>query len=159
MKISKKKLWRVPLYCIFAGLVIFYIAVNFLGRFMLVVLSDGTIALDNTRVLIIHGSIFGLVLLIGGFFLRDMTRKEIFYSTSIIVAIGITANLFQWAFNLTTGLGAIFFMYTSRAFEWSNIIPQLLNRANINPWLGAFIGSLTPYLFIPFGKRDYKSIQ
>ena len=156
MKISKRKLWRVPLYCIFAGVIIFYTIVNFLGRFMLVELPDGTITLDNTRVLIVHGSIFVVALLIGGLiFLRNMTRKEIFYSASIIAAIGVTANLFQWVFNLTTGPGAIFFMYISRAFEWSSIIPQLLNRANMNPWLGAFIGRLTPCLFTLFGKSGY----
>lgn len=99
-----------------------------------------------------------LTLLIGGsVFLREMTRKDLFYSASIIVAAGIIMNLFQWVFNLTTGPGAIFFMYISRAFEWSNIVPQLLHRANLNPWLGAFIGRLTPYLFIPFGKSDYKT--
>ncbi|MFA5536581.1 MAG: hypothetical protein WDA53_05365 [Bacillota bacterium] len=154
MKMSKKKLWKVPLYCIFAGIITFYATVNFLGRFMITRLPDGTITLDNTNALIIHGGIFILVLIAGGlFFYRDMTRKEIFFSASIIVIIGLMMTLTQWAFNLTTGPGAVFFIYASLAFEWSNIVPQLLYRVNENLWLGAFIGNLTPYLFIIFGKK------
>lgn len=88
-----------------------------------------------------------------GFF-RSMTRKDIFFSASIIVVIGLIINLTQWAFNLTTGPCAIFFMYASQIFEWSSIVPQLLYRINENIWLASVIGSLTPYLFIPFGKKE-----
>jgi len=155
MKIRKKVLWKVPLFCIVAGVFAFNAVVFLLGRFAIVTLPDGTITSDNTRVLIVYGAIFIVTLIVGGmFFFRNMTRKEIFFSASIIVAIGLIMDLTQWAFNLTTGLGAVFFMYAYQIFEWSSIVPQLLYRVNENLWLGAFIGSFAPYLFILFGKKE-----
>jgi predicted small integral membrane protein len=155
VKIRKKVLWKVPLFCIVTGVIAFNVIVFLVGRFTIVTLPDGTITSDNTRVLIMYGVIFIVALIVGGIgFFRNMTRKEIFFSASIVVAFGLIMNLTQWAFNLTTGPGAVFFMYASQIFEWSSIVPQLLYRVNGNPWLGAFIGSLTPYLFIPFGKKE-----
>lgn len=122
---------------------------------MIVTLPDGTITSDSTRMLIGYGAIFIVTVIVGGMvFFRNMTRKEIFFSASIVVAIGLIMNVLQWAFNLTTGTVAVFFMYASRIFEWSSIVPLLLYRVNENLWLGAFIGSLTPYLFILFGKKE-----
>lgn len=155
MKIRNKILWKVPIFCIAAGIIAFNAVVFLLGRFTIVTLPDGTITSDNSRVLIIYGAIFIVTLIVGGMvFFRNMTRKEIFFSASIIVAVSLILVLTQWAFNLTTGPGAVFFMYASQIFEWSSIVPQLLYRVNENLWLGAFIGSLTPYLFIPFGKKE-----
>lgn len=155
MKIRKEVLWKVPLFCIIAGAISFHAMLFLSGRFTVVTLPDGSITLDNTRTLMIYGAIFIVTLIAGGMvFLRGMTRKEIFFSASIVVAFGLIMNLNQWAFNLTTGPGAVFFMYASQIFAWSNVIPQLLYRVNGNLWLGALIGSLTPYLFILFGKKE-----
>ncbi|WP_312048108.1 hypothetical protein [Anaerotignum sp.] len=151
----KKIFWKVPLFCIAAGVIAFYVEVFLMIRFVIVKLPDGTIKTDNTRELIIYGSIFIVTLIVGGMiFFRNMTRKEIFFSASIIVAIGLIMDLTQWAFNLTTGPGAVFFIYASQIFEWSSIVPQLFHRVNENLWFASVIGSLTPYLFIPFGKKE-----
>ncbi|WP_312048101.1 hypothetical protein [Anaerotignum sp.] len=151
----KKIFWKVPLFCITAGVIAFYVEVFLMIRFVIVKLPDGTIKTDNTRELIIYGSIFIVTLIVGGMiFFRNMTRKEIFFSASIIVAIGLIMDLTQWAFNLTTGPGAVFFIYASQIFEWSSIVPQLFHRVNENLWFASVIGSLTPYLFIPFGKKE-----
>ncbi|MDD4843152.1 MAG: hypothetical protein PHU31_02305 [Anaerotignum sp.] len=153
--VNKKMFWKVPLFCIAAGVIAFNAVVFLVGRFTIITLPDGSITADNTRVLIIYGGVFIGTLLVGGkVFFRSMTRKDIFFSASIIVVIGLIMNLTQWAFNLTTGPYAVFFMYASQIFEWSSIIPQLLYRINENIWLASVIGSLTPYLFIPFGKKE-----
>lgn len=155
MKTSSKNLWKVPLFCILAGVLASNVAVYLIGRFMIVIHPDGTITSDNTRILIGYGAIFIVTLIVGGMvFFRNMTRKEIFFSASIIVGFGLLMNVIQWAFNLTTGTGALFFVYTSQIFEWSSIVALLLFRVIENTWLGVFIGSLTPYLFILFGKRE-----
>lgn len=155
MKVRKEILWKVPLYCILAGVISFNTVVYLIGRFMIVTLPDGTITSDSTRMLIGYGAIFIVTIIVGGMvFFRNMTRKEIFFSASIVVAIGLIMNSLQWAFNLTTGTVAVFFMYASQIFEWSSIVPLLLYRVDENLWLGAFIGSLTPYLFILFGKKE-----
>jgi len=158
MKIRKNTYWRVPLFCIAAGVITFNAVVYLIGRFMIVTLPGGAVTTDSTRMLIAYGAIFILTLIVGGvFFFRNMTRKEIFYSASIIVALSLIVVLIQWAFNVTTGPIAVFYMYASQAFEWSSIIPLLLFRVNGNLWLGALIGSLAPYLFILFGKKSINS--
>lgn len=155
MKISKKVLWKVPLFCILAGVITFNAIVHLLGRFMLVTLPDGTITTDSTRMLMVYGVIFIVTLIVGGMvFFRDMTRKEIFFSASIVVAIGLIMYMLQLALNLTTGPIAVFFMYASQIFEWSSIVPLLWYQFSENLWLGEFIGSLTPYSFILFGKKE-----
>lgn len=154
MKIQKI-LWKVPVFCIASGVIAFNVMVFLIGRFAIVMLPDGTTTTDNTRLLLMYGAMFIVTLMVGGMiFFRNMTRKEIFFSASIIVAIGLIMDLTQWAFHLTTGPGAVFFMYGSQIFEWSSIVPQLLSKVNENLWIGSFVGSLTPYLFIPFGKKE-----
>jgi hypothetical protein len=154
MGIKKKTLWRVPLFCILAGVVSFNAIVFLAGRLITVRLPDGSVTADHTRVLILYGAIFVATVMLGGLvFFRNMTRKEIFFSASIVVAFGLATNLTQWALGLTTGRGAVFFLYASQIFEWSSVVPLLLYRLHQNLWLGACVGSLTPYLFIPFGKK------
>ena len=157
MKISSKNLWKVPIFCIIAGWLASNTVVYLIGRFMTVIHPDGTITSDNTRILIGYGAIFIVTLIVGGMvFFRNMTRKEIFFSASIIVGFGLLMNVIQWAFNLTTGTGALFFLFTftSLSFEWSSFVPLLLFRVIGYTWVGVFIGSLTPYLFIIFGKKE-----
>lgn len=154
MKIRKNTLWRVPLFCLVAGVIAFYVVVFFLSRLAIVRLSDGTITLDNTKILIIYGAILIVSLIVGRAFFRNITRKEVFFSASIVVVIGLIIIFTQLASGVTTGSGAVFFMYAARIFEWSGFIPQLLYRVNGSIWLGAFVNCLTPYVFIPFGKKE-----
>ncbi len=99
MKIRKKIFWKVPLFCIVAGVIAFNAVVFLIGRFAIITLPDGSITSDNTRVLIMYGAIFIVTLIVGGMvFFRNMTRKEIFFSASIVVAIGLIMNLTQFTF-------------------------------------------------------------
>lgn len=87
MRVRKKTLWRVPLYCIIAGVVIFYLMIHLLARFAIVTLPDGSVEVNDTRSLIIADVVFTAVVLLGGFvFFHNMTKKEIFFSATIIVA-------------------------------------------------------------------------
>ena len=89
--------WKVPLFCIVAGVIAFNAVVYLLGRFTIVTLPDGSITSDNTRQLIMYAAIFIVTLIVGGkVFFRNMTRKEIFFSASIIVAIGLILDLKMW---------------------------------------------------------------
>lgn len=154
----KKSIWKVPLYCITAGLVSWYAIVRVLGRFAVVTLPDGTITVDHTRSMIVYGAVFIAALLIGGLvFFRRMTKKEIFLSASIVVAFDLAATLIQWAFGLTTGPGAVVFLYIDQCFEWSGIISQLVFAASDSVWAGAFAETLVPYLFILFGRKQART--
>jgi hypothetical protein len=155
VNIRKETLWKVPLFCVVAGISVYILCVYVLLRLAIVNLPDGVITSDNTRVLIIYGALFLGTLLIGGLvFLRDMTRKEIFLSASIVVLYGVILIIIQWAFNLTTGHGAIWTIYLFLPFEWCSVVPQIFFRLNDNLWLGAMVQVLTPYLFVLFGRKS-----
>ena len=156
MHIRKSSLWKVPVFCVLAGIVAFYLMV-FAGHFVLVTLPDGTITADVSRQFIVHGVIFVAALLLGGLvFFRGMSRLEIFASASIVVAYGILVTVIQGAFQLTTGPAIVVFMYLGRVFQWCGIVPQLLMKINTNPWFCSILEAFVPYLFILFGQRDRK---
>ena len=86
----KKSWWKVPLYCMVASWICFQLEIRFLGRWAIVTLPDGSISSDNTRWMLMSAGLFLAVVCIGGFFLfRKMTRKEIFFSSSALVALNI----------------------------------------------------------------------
>ena len=86
----KKYWWKVPVYCMAASWVCFQMEVHFLGKWTIVTLPDGSISSDNIRWLILSAVLFLAVVCIGGFFfLRKMTRKEIFFQPVEKVRLGI----------------------------------------------------------------------
>ena len=90
----KKSWWKVPVYCMAASWVCFQMEVHFLGKWTIVTLPDGSLSSDNTRWLILSAVLFLAVVCIGGFFLfRKMTHKEIFFSSSALVALNIVGNV------------------------------------------------------------------
>lgn len=155
MTIRKNVLWKVPLFCFAAGLVAFRAAVFLISRFAIVTLPDGVITSDNTRVDLIYALILLATLLVGGLaFFRNMTRREIFLSAAILVAFDLGLTAVQLIFDLTTGPGAVPFLYLSQLFEWRMLIPQLLYRISDSHWLIAVVSALTPFLFVPFGRSE-----
>lgn len=153
--VNKKVLWKVPVYSIIVGLVLFRLNVYVLGRFMLVTLPDGSITVNETASLLLYGlMLVGTVLLGGLVFLRNMTKKEIFLSASILVVLRILAILLQWGLDATTGPLAILFLYWAEAHEWSVFISSILFRVIDNLWVCALIECFAPYLFLPFGKKE-----
>lgn len=155
----KKSFWKIPLFCVIASNVDFYISIKML-MWAVVRLPDGTITIDNTKSLIVYSVIFVATLLVGWFVLfRKMTRKEIFYSASTFAIYGIMILFVQWAFNMTTGPAAVWIMRMWRPFEMFTFIPQLLMIFPINPWISAFLQIPAVYLFVLFGRRRNPNFQ
>ncbi|WMI80568.1 hypothetical protein [Anaerotignum sp. MB30-C6] len=151
---NMRKIWKVPLFCIIAGVITFKVAVFLFSGFTIVTLPDGTITTNNTRQLIIYGAIFIVTLILGGMLFRNMTKKEIFFSASIMVVISLITNLTQWAFNITSGPALSYYIYLGMIFEWSSAVTLLLCQVIENLWVVSIISSFTPYLFIPFGIKE-----
>ena len=155
MTVRKNTLWKVPIFCIITGFISSYLSTFLTSKFAIAILSDGSVTIDNTRSFIIQGIIFLLVLVIGGFLVfRNMSKIEIFFSASIVVIFQIALIFIQLIFNITTGPGAIFFLNIYQLTEWSNVVTEMLCKVINNGWMCSFISSLTPYLFIPFGKNQ-----
>ena len=151
---DKKVLWRVPIYLIIAGLITFRLNIFLFSKFAVSKLPDGTIVSNETAVTVIYWLVLIGTLFIGGIaFFRNMTRKEIFLSSSIIVVLDIIILFAQWAMQINSGSMAVLFMYFAEINEWSMAIPLLLMKVVDNLWICSFVGCLAPYLFIPFGKK------
>ena len=157
MEIRKNTLWRVPVFCAAAGIVSFYLMIWWLGRFAIekVVEGDQTIvSVNNNKSLLLYGILFIAAVLIGKFFaFRDMTRKEIFWSATILVVFLQTVFLIQLMLGGVTGTLGVIMLYLSEISEWSRLISQLIFRFTDNLWIGGFIENFAPYVFVLFGKR------
>lgn len=160
MNIRKSTLWRVPLYCIIAGKISFYLIIYFVSKFAVIKTPTDTgtitVTIDDAKVLLFYGIIFVVSILAGRFFFHTMTRKEIFLSSTIIVVFYMIITVIQFIMGNITGSFAILFMYLSQTFEWSTFISQLFLKIGGMQfqWIATFFQNLMPYLFVFFGKKE-----
>lgn len=145
--------WKVPLYCIVASWLCFQLEVRFLGKWAIVTLPDGSITSDNSRWMIMSACLFLVIVCIGGFlFFRKMTRREILYSASVLVALNIVLGVFTY---MTQHTFVYFTMLWSELTEWDSIFSQILFQLGLNQWLSAaIVWILPPYIFLLFGKKE-----
>ena len=144
----KKVWWKVPLYCAAAGWISFQLMVHLLGKLAIVTLPDGTITSNNTIWMLLSGCVFAAVVLVGGFaFFRKMTRREIFLSATIMVALNAFMGILS---QINVQAYPMFWLYVT---EWSSFVSQLLFRLGMNEWISAIIVWAMPYVFIPFGRK------
>jgi len=136
-----------------ASWICFQLEVRFLGRWAIVTLPDGTITSDNTRWMIMSAGIFLVVVCIGGFlFFRKMTRKEIFYSASILVILNVVLGVFTY---ITQRTFSSFTVLWNELSEWDRVFSQILVQLGWNEWLStAIVWILPPYIFLLFGKKE-----
>ena len=87
----------------------------------IVTMPDGSISSDNTRLLIMYGTLFFSVVLIGGLcFFRKISRKELLLSAFLMIMLDFYMMLKAW-----TDMELLDF-YWGELTEWSIFIPQLL---------------------------------
>ena len=148
----KESWWKVPLYCMVASWVCFQLEARFLGRWAIVTLPDGSISSDNTRWIIMCAVLFFAVVCIGGYFFRKMTRKEIFFSSSILVALNVVLGVFTY---LTQRIYKSLTILWSELSECTIVFSQNAFQLGLNEWLSAVIvWLLPPYVFLLFGKKE-----
>ena len=155
MSIRKNVLWKVPVYCLAASWLSFWITARFGGYFFAVqtVGEDGVINIsaDPVRSMIFSSVLFLVVLLAGGlWFFRDMTQKEIALSASIHCAVFMLITLAQLLipdFPLNTSIFLAYFQ------NWTGELGSLLYRITGNLAVSSLLADFSPLLFIPFGKK------
>lgn len=140
----EKSWWKVPVYCMAASWICFQMEVHFLGQYR---------SSDNTRWLILSAVLFLAVVCIGGFFFfRSMTRKEIFFSSSALVALNIVLGIFTY---LTQRTFTSFTMFWIELSEWGSVFSRIAFHLGLNECLSAAIAwILPPYIFLLFDKKD-----
>ena len=147
---DKTNLWKVPAYCMVSGFLCYLLLVRIgLGRLALVTLPDGAITADNKVWMLLSGILFLIVVAGGWALFRKLSRRDLFFSASILVGLNV---LFGVLSAVTDG-SAGFFWY--ELCEWDGVVSQLLNAAGVSPWVSAVLTwLLPPYIFVLFGKKS-----
>lgn len=154
MKIRPCVLWKVPLYCLVASFVSFYITVS-MGFFYLVknVGADGVteVSVDPVRSAIFNIFLFVLVLLIGGLrFKKPMSKSEIAVSSAIVSAFYFAVTLIQIFVPNSPPLFTTAMVYLQ---SWTGAAAAVLFNVFGFP-AAALLSCLAPFLFVPFGRRQ-----
>lgn len=158
MKLRFNTLWRVPVFCIVFSWICYYLTVYIGGFFFAVktVGADGIteLSVDPLRSAIFNGSLFLIVLLLGGLWaFRSMTKTEITVSAAIISVIYfsiVVAQLYIPNFPIALSVKLAIFQ------KWTGTLSSFLIKLTNNFQISVLLSNLAPFLFVPFGK---KSIQ
>ena len=149
-------LWRVPVFCLFASLLSYWLTV-FAGPLFYVnrvANADGSIevSVDPLRGTLFKIVLFLLVLLLGGLWaFRSMTRREIACSAALLILpmlAVVLAQLWVPSFPLKVSV------FLSPFYNWSGSLSSLLMRCSLPLPAATIIAQFAPLLFVPFGRRQ-----
>ena len=154
MKLRPGTLWRVPVFCIIASWLSYYITIY--GGFLYVVRTTGAdgaveVSVDPLRSTLFQGVLFLAILLLGGLWaFRSMTKLEIAASAALISAVYLVVILLQL---YLPGFPPALSVWLAPFQNWKGILSSLLLRF-INFHLALAASAFAPFLFVPFGRRQ-----
>lgn len=156
MTIRKNTLWRVPAICILGSLACYGLTVYFGGHFFTASTTapDGSVMLsaDPVRSALWDIALFLAVLILcGRKFLRDLTRKEITLSAGLISIVYFSVVLAQLNF---PGFPLSLSFSLAPFQNWTGMLSTLLQNLTGNFTFSVIAGTLAPFLFIPFGRKE-----
>ena len=155
MPIRRTQLWKVPVFCIAAGIISFYLTVYTIATFGVVPLHNGHLTSNETLSTAVMVFTFLASFVLGWLLLRTMTKREIFWSATILVAAQLIMQTAQLAtsgvdLSLSNRIG----ICLTYATEWCRLISVALHRFIDNLWVCAFLICFAPYVFILFGRKE-----
>ena len=154
MKLRPGTLWRVPVFCIIASWLSYYITIY--GGFLYVVRTTGAdgaveVSVDPLRSTLFQGVLFLAILLLGGLWaFRSMTKLEIAASAALISAVYLVGLLLQL---YLPGFPPALSVWLAPFQNWKGILSSLLLRF-MNFHLALAASAFAPFLFVPFGRRQ-----
>ena len=154
MKLRPGTLWRVPVFCIIASWLSYYITIY--GGFLYVVRTTGAdgaveVSVDPLRSTLFQGVLFLAILLLGGLWaFRSMTKLEIAASAALISALYLVVILLQL---YLPGFPPALSVWLAPFQNWKGILSSLLLRL-MNLHLALAVSAFAPFLFVPFGRRQ-----
>ena len=155
MNVRIRTLWKVPVYCVVASWISFYLTV-YLGGFFFTVKTVGAdgvtqVSADPIRSAIFNMALFLIVLLIGGLWaFRSMSKAEIAVSSTIastIYLLIVLAQLFISSFPLSLSVTLAYIQ------NWTSTVSSFLLKLTDNLTVSVILSSFAPMLFIPFGRK------
>ena len=154
MKLRPGTLWRVPVFCIIASWLSYYITIY--GGFLYMVRTTGAdgaveVSVDPLRSTLFQGVLFLAILLLGGLWaFRSMTKLEIAASAALISALYLVVILLQL---YLPGFPPALSVWLAPFQNWKGILSSLLLRF-MNFHLALAASAFAPFLFVPFGRRQ-----
>ena len=155
MKVRIQLLWKVPVYCVVASWISFYLTV-YLGGFFFTVKTVGAdgvtqVSADPIRSAIFNAALFLIVLLVGGLWVfRSMTKREIAVSSGIASGVYLLIVLSQLIIpNFPLSL-SITLAYIQ---NWTGTLSSLLMKLTNSLTVSVVVSSFAPLMFIPFGRK------
>lgn len=154
MKLRPRTLWRVPVFCIIASWLSYYITIY--GGFLYMVRTTGAdgaveVSVDPLRSTLFQGVLFLAILLLGGLWaFRSMTKLEIAASAALISALYLVVILLQL---YLPGFPLALSVWLAPFQNWKGILSSLLLRF-MNFHLALAASAFAPFLFVPFGRRQ-----
>lgn len=154
MKIRGNTLWRVPVFCILASVVCYYLTIYLGGMFYAVktVDADGTIqaSIDSFRAMIFELVLFVAALLAGGFLVvRSMNRAEIAVSAAIAVVLCLVLRGVSYVASQFVPVAVVWLL---PLLEWSGELNTVLVRLIRHSGATYGISLFAPFLLVFFGK-------
>lgn len=149
MKLRFNTLWRVPVFCIVFSWISNYLTI-YIGGFFFTVKTIGAdgiteLSADPVRSAIFNGSLFIIVLLLGGLWaFRSMTKTEIAFSAAIISIIYLAVTLMQlyilsFPLALSVKLASI--------QNWTGTLSSFLLKVTDNFQLSVLLSNLAPFFY------------
>ena len=155
MNVRIRTLWKVPVYCVVASWISFYLTV-YLGGFFFTVKTVGAdgvtqVSADPIRSAIFNMALFLIVLLIGGLWaFRSMSKAEIAVSSAIasgIFLLIVLAQLYIPSFPISLSIRLAYIQ------NWTGTVSSFLLKLTDNLTVSVILSSFSPMLFILFGQK------
>lgn len=157
MKFRKNVLWKVPVFCLVAGLIGYFVTFVLFRPIIAptTVKPDGTpvTTVSQLPISIVGGCLFVAVFLLGALWaLRGMTKLEIVISAAITCGIYLVltlANLYITGFPFFLGYQILMFKewFAGLAYFLWELVPGLHGTP------ASLLACAVPLLFIPFGNK------
>ena len=155
MNVRIRTLWKVPVYCVVASWISFYLTV-YLGGFFFTVKTVGAdgvtqVSADPIRSAIFNMALFLIVLLIGGLWaFCSMSKAEIAVSSAIasgIFLLIVLAQLYIPSFPISLSIRLAYIQ------NWTGTVSSFLLKLTDNLTVSVILSSFSPMLFILFGRK------
>jgi len=154
----KNKLLRVPLVSLVTGLILSAIEHNVVLR-MVKDSTEWTLKMGDT--VYYFSLVLCVVLFIaaGLFCFKDMTKKEIAKSASLVVLYQIIVLVAEQLFQMFASYSITFMYLFVPVSLYTTLYQMLLKNLPLSSFILIIPSMFTPYLFILFGNKDVEKLK
>ena len=148
MTYKKESLWYIPLFCFAAGIFCNYILMRFeVLLFASENQGNNSVYFYTSRFIFLYAINFIIALIAAYFIFRRISRRELFYSALLTVAIHVALLIIQ----ATTGKMLNLFFSVS---GWCTFFSYFTHEQFGSELIGQVIQCFVPFVIVLFGKKS-----